>query len=148
MKAVDSISDLQPCRQSLPGSSGDQRSKEKRLMTSRMGQQQSDDFLTIRNAWMEGKAPIPCNPVSIYETNMNVLLGLLLGKGTSILLGLERGADQPLTIINKLSGKALDVENASISQAARIHQVTRNGDRISDGSLNARNSVNTWPFQQ
>jgi Ricin-type beta-trefoil lectin domain-like len=58
---------------------------------------------------------------------MNILLGLLLGKGTSILLGPERGADQPLTITNKLSGKALEVENASISQAARIQQVTRNG---------------------
>lgn len=96
-------------------------------MTSGIGQPQSERFLTIRNAWMEGKAPIPCNPVSIYETNMNILLGLLLGKGTSILLGPERGADQPLTIINKLSGKALEVENASINQAARIHQVTRNG---------------------
>jgi hypothetical protein len=38
---------------------------------------------------------------------MNILLGLLLGKGISILLGPERGADQPLTITNKLSGKAL-----------------------------------------
>ena len=57
---------------------------------------------------------------------MNILLGLLLGKGTSILLGPERGADQPMTIINKLSGKALEVENASTNQAARIHQVTRN----------------------
>ena len=96
-------------------------------MTSRMGQPQSERFLTIRNAWMEGNAPMPRDPVSIYETNMNILLGLLLGKGTSILLGPERGADQPLTIINKLSGKALEVENASINQAARIHQVTRNG---------------------
>ena len=96
-------------------------------MTSRMGQQQSDGFLTKRNAWMEGKAPMPNDPPSIFETNFNNLLGLFLGRGTSILLGPERGAAEPVTIINKLSGKALEVENASINQAAYIHQVTRNG---------------------
>jgi|SRR6516164_2109219 len=96
-------------------------------MTSRMGQQQSDGFLTKRNAWMEGKAPMPNDPPSIFETNFNNLLGLFLGRGTSILLGPERGAAEPVTIINKLSGKALEVENASINQAAHIHQVTRNG---------------------
>ena len=96
-------------------------------MITRTGQQQSDDFLTIRNAWMDGKAPMPSDPVSIFETNFNNLLGLFLGRGTSILLGPERGASQPVTIINKLSGKAMEVENASIGQAARIHQLTRNG---------------------
>ena len=96
-------------------------------MTSRMGQQQSDGFLTKRNAWMEGKAPMPNDPPSIFETNFNNLLGLFLGRGTSILLDRERGAAEPVTIVNKLSGKALEVENASIDQAARIHQVTRNG---------------------
>ena len=96
-------------------------------MTSRMGQQQSDGFLTKRNAWMEGKAPMPNDPLSIFETNFNNLLGLFLGRGTSILLDRERGAAEPVTIVNKLSGKALEVENASIDQAARIHQVTRNG---------------------
>ena len=96
-------------------------------MTSRMGQQQSDGFLTKRNAWMEGKAPMANDPLSIFETNFNNLLGLFLGRGTSILLGPERGAAEPVTITNKLSGKALEVENASINQAAHIHQVTRNG---------------------
>ena len=96
-------------------------------MASRMGQQQSYDFLSIQNAWMEGKAPMPNDPVSIFETNFNNLLGLFLGRGASILLGPERGAAQPVTIINKLSGKALEVENPSIDQAARIYQVTRNG---------------------
>ena len=50
-------------------------------MTSGIRQQQSDSVLTIRNVWMEGKAPTPLNPVSIYETNINTLLGLFLGKG-------------------------------------------------------------------
>jgi hypothetical protein len=76
-----------PRRQSLPASSTDQRSKERHLMITRTGQQQSDNFLTIRNAWMEGKAPMPSDPVSIFETNFNNLLGLFLGRGTSILLG-------------------------------------------------------------
>jgi hypothetical protein len=59
-------------------------------MTSGIRQQQSDSVLTIRNVWMEAKASTPLNPVSIYETNINTLLGLFLGKGTSILLGVER----------------------------------------------------------
>ena len=91
---------------------------------------------------------MPRDPVSIYETNMNILLGLLLGKGTSILLGPERGADQPLTIINKLSGKALEVENASINQAAVFTRLRVMVHRTSNGSLNEQNSVNTWPFRQ
>jgi hypothetical protein len=96
-------------------------------MTSRIGRQQSYDFLTIRNAWMEGKAPMPNDPLSIFETNFNNLLGLLVGRETKVPLSPERCAAHPVTIINKLSGKALEVENASIDQAARIHQVTRNG---------------------
>jgi hypothetical protein len=95
-------------------------------MTSRMGQQQSNDFLTIRNAWIEGKGPMPNDPVSIFETNFNNLLGLFLGRATTNRLGPERGTARPVTIINKLSGKALEVENASINQVARIYQVTRN----------------------
>ena len=96
-------------------------------MTSKIGQRQNYDFLTIRNAWMEGKAPMPSDPVSIFETNFNNLLGLLVGRETKVPLSPERCAAHPVTIINKLSGKALEVENASIDQAARIHQVTRNG---------------------
>jgi hypothetical protein len=95
-------------------------------MTSRIRQQQSERVLTIRNVWMEGKAPIPRDPISIYETNINNLLDLFLGKGTSMLLGLERNATQPIAIVNKLTGKALEVENSSINQGARIQQGTWN----------------------
>ena len=95
-------------------------------MTSRIRQQQIGSILTIRNVWMEGKAPIPRNPVSIYETHINNLLGLFLGQGTSLLLGLERNATQPVVIVNKLSGKALEVENSSVNQGARIQQGTWN----------------------
>jgi hypothetical protein len=89
-----------------------------------MGQEQ--DFLTIRDAWMEGKAPLPSDPVSIFETNFKNLLGLLLGRETKVPVSPEKCAARHVTIINKLSGKALEVENAPIDQAARIYQVTRN----------------------
>jgi hypothetical protein len=91
-----------------------------------MGREQSYDFLTIRNAWMEGKAPMPNDLVSIFETNFNSLLGLLLRRETGVPISPERCAAQPVTIVNKLSGKALEVDNPSIGQAARIHQITRN----------------------
>ena len=97
-------------------------------MTPRMGQQESDGLLTIRNAWMEGKAPMPSDPVSVFGTNINNLLALFLGKGTSILLGPERSASEPVTIINKLSGKALEVMNSSSDPGACIQQATRNGE--------------------
>src|SRR5258708_7200346 len=84
-------------------SSIDQRSKEKRLMTSRMRQQQSDGFLTIRNAWMEGKTLTLRDPVSVFETNFNNLLNLLGGKETSTPLSPEGSAARPVTIVNKLS---------------------------------------------
>jgi hypothetical protein len=83
-------------------------------MTSGMGQPQSERFLTIRNAWMEGNAPMPRDPVSVFETNFNNLLNLLVGKETSTHLSPEGSAARPVTIVNKLSDKALEVESASI----------------------------------
>ena len=70
---------------------------------------------------------MPNDLVSIFETNFNSLLGLLLRRETGVPLSPERCAAQPVTIVNKLSGKALEVDNPSIGQAVRIHQVTRNG---------------------
>ena len=96
-------------------------------MTARKRQQQTDSALTIRDVWMEGKAPIPRDPISIYETNINILLGLFLGKGTSMLLGLDGKTTRPVSIINKLSGKALEVEDSSNDEGTRIQQATRNG---------------------
>jgi hypothetical protein len=96
-------------------------------VTARKRQQQTDSALTIRDVWMEGIAPIPRDPISIYETNINILLGLFLGKGTSMLLGLDSKTTRPVSIINKLSGKALEVEDSSNDEGARIQQATRNG---------------------
>ena len=86
---------------------------------------------------------MPRNLVSIYETNINNLLDLFLGKGTSILLGLERNTTQPVTIVNKLSGKALEVEDSSTNQGARIQQVTRN-----NGAANQRWFIKHMKFMQ
>jgi len=113
-----------------------------------MGQQESDGLLTIRNAWMEGKAPMPSDPVSVFETNINNLLALFLGKGTSILLGHERSASQPVTIINKLSGKALEVMNSSIGPGACIQRLRAMANLTSGGLSSVRNLVNTWPFRR
>jgi hypothetical protein len=102
-------------------------------MISRKEQQPSASLSIIRNVWIEEKAPMPRDLVSLYETNINNLLGLFLGKGTSILLGLERNTTRPVSIVNKLSGKALAVEDSSTDQGARIQQVTR-----SNGAANQR----------
>jgi hypothetical protein len=98
------------------------------LVASRWARQRSNGFLTTRNAWIEGRAPMPSGLLSCYESNINILLGLFLGGELSSLLCHERDAIQPVTIINKLSGKALEVENASIDQSAHTHQVTRSGE--------------------
>lgn len=67
-------------------------------MTSRIGQQQSDEFLTIRNAWMDGKTPMPGDPVSIFETNINNLLGAaLLFPAAALLLGAQRALEKRVT---------------------------------------------------
>ena len=110
-------------------------------MISRKGQQRSDSLPIIRNVWIEEKALMPRGLVSLYETNINNLLDLFLGKGTSMLLGLERNATQPVTIVNKLSGKALEVEDSSTDQGARIRQVTRN-----NGAANQRWFVKRMKF--
>jgi hypothetical protein len=49
-----------------------------------------------------------------------------LAKGPRMLLGLETNATQPIAIVNKLTGKALEVENSSVNQGARIQQGTWN----------------------
>lgn len=67
-------------------------------MTSRMRQQQSDGFLTIRNAWMEGKTLMPSDQVSIFETNINNLLGAaLLFPAAALLLGAQRALEKRVT---------------------------------------------------
>jgi hypothetical protein len=61
------------------------------------------------------------------EASFDILFGLILGKGTDLLLETLKHEPRSVTIVNKLSGKALEVENSSLHQGARIQQVTLSG---------------------
>ena len=94
-------------------------------MTSKIRHEEGDGFLTIRNVWLEAKeVPLPRNPISLYENNINILLGLFLGKGTNTLLGLETKTIQPVGIVDNLSSKALQAENSSINEGVRVQRLT------------------------
>ena len=71
----------------------------------------------------------PQYPYSIpgWTASFEILIALLLGKGTALLLGTETSPTQSVTIVNKLSGKVLEVDDSSTNWGARIQQVTRNG---------------------
>ena len=57
----------------------------------------------------------------------DILFALVLGNGTDLLLETEKHEPRSVIIVNKFSGKALEVENSSVHQGARIQQVTLNG---------------------
>ena len=61
------------------------------------------------------------------EGTFDVLFALVLGKGTDLLLETEKHEPRSVTIVNKFSGKALEVENSSVHQGARTEQVTLSG---------------------
>jgi Ricin-type beta-trefoil lectin domain-like len=61
------------------------------------------------------------------EATFDVLFALVLGKGTDLLLETEKHEPRSVTFVNKFSGKALEVENSSVHQGARIQQVTLSG---------------------
>ena len=61
------------------------------------------------------------------EASFDILFALVLSKGTDLLFETLKHEPQSVTIVNKLSGKALEVESSSVHQGARIQQVTLNG---------------------
>jgi hypothetical protein len=61
------------------------------------------------------------------NASFEILIAVLLGRGTDLLVGTETNPMQSVTIVNKLSGKVLEVEDSSTNWGARIQQVTRNG---------------------
>jgi hypothetical protein len=61
------------------------------------------------------------------EATFDTLFALVLGKGTDLLLETQKHESRPVTIVNKFSGKGLEVENSSVHQGAQIQQVTLNG---------------------
>ena len=52
---------------------------------------------------------------------------LFSAKGPTSFLETEKHEPRSVTIVNKFSGKALEVENSSVHQGARIQQVTLSG---------------------
>ena len=91
------------------------------MSSIRRGQRQSDYLVTVPSVWLEGDSPTAStHVVKAWTPPVNIVLAILFGK--------ERDISQPDSIVNKLSGKALEVEDSSTSQGHRIEhqQVTRN----------------------
>jgi hypothetical protein len=94
----------------------------------KMGERRRDYLLSVPRVWLEDSSPTPdTHSITARDAPINILLAILLGNGTPILIGTDRNATQSVTIVNKVSGKALEVEDSSINEGARIQQVTRNG---------------------
>jgi hypothetical protein len=93
----------------------------------------SDRLPTVPSIWLEGRSPLPSiNLIAALEASFEIVFGLFgIGRNaTPSELIINKPATnrfRSVTILNKLSGKALTVENSSTNQGARIQQVTRNG---------------------
>lgn len=57
------------------------------------------------------------------EATFDVLFALVLGKGTDLLLETEKHEPRSVTLVNKFSGKALEVENSSVHQGAEFNRL-------------------------
>ena len=91
------------------------------MSSIRRGQRQSDYLVTVPSVWLEGDSPTPStHVVKAWAPPVNIVLAILFGR--------RRDISQPDSIVNKLSGKALEVEDSSTSQGPRIEhqQVARN----------------------
>src|ERR1700693_759158 len=111
-----------------------QRSKERHLMNPEyMGGRRSDRRPTVTSIWLEGRSSLPSiNLTASLEASFDIVFGLFgIGRNATpseiIINKLTTNRFQSVTILNKLSGKALTVEDSSTNQGARIQQVTRNG---------------------
>ena len=96
-----------------------------------MGGRRSDRLPTVTSIWLEGRSSLPrINLVAALEASFDIMLGLFgIGRNATpsgIIIN-KLTTFQSVTILNKLSGKALTVEDSSTNQGARIQQVTRNG---------------------
>jgi hypothetical protein len=81
--------------------------------------------------WLEGRLPLPSmNLIAALESSFDIVFALFgIGRNATpsgiIINKLRTDRFQSMTILNKLSGKALTVEDSSTSQGARIEQITR-----------------------
>jgi hypothetical protein len=92
-------------------------------------QRQSDNLVTVPSVWLEGDSATPStHVVKAWAPPVNIVLAIFFG----------RGRDKADSIVNKLSGKALEVEDSSTSQRPRIeHQQVPPNDGPT-GSLDVR----------
>jgi hypothetical protein len=91
------------------------------MSSIRRRQRQSDYLVTVPSVWLEGDSPMPStHVVKAWVPPANIVFTILFGR--------ERDLSQPDSIVNKLSGKASEVEDSSTSKGPRIeHQrVARN----------------------
>lgn len=80
----------------------------------------SDFHMTGPGVWFDGNSAMPSTDlITERGSPINTLLAHFFGTG--------RNASQSVIIINKLSGKALEVENSSANHGARIQQFMQNG---------------------
>jgi Ricin-type beta-trefoil lectin domain-like len=85
-----------------------------------MVRRRSDFHLTGPSVWLDENSAMPSTDLfTARGSPINTLLTHFFCTG--------RSASQSVLIVNKLSGKALEVENSSPNQGARIQQFTRNG---------------------
>ena len=93
MKAIDSVAT-------------GQRSKERLLYDPRKDRKTAN--------------PVFGQRVGRHVRRFDVLFALVLGKGTDLLLETEKHEPRSVTIVNKFSGKALEVENSSLHQGVSV----------------------------
>jgi Ricin-type beta-trefoil lectin domain-like len=97
------------------------------------GKPPNDRLFNIRNRWLEGTTPMPRAFIPVCEANVNNLLTILTGPGrnshqtSTINNNITKNVSQPVTIVNKLSDKALEIGNLLDEKGARIQQNARNG---------------------
>jgi hypothetical protein len=96
-----------------------------------MGGPRSDRLPTAATTWLEGRSPLPSiNIIAALEASFNIAFGLFgIGENKTpsgtIINRLRTDRLESMTILNKLSCKALTVENSSTKRGASIEQLTR-----------------------
>ena len=96
-----------------------------------MGGRRSDRLPNVASMRLEERSPLPSmNIIAALEASFNIVFGLFgVGRNATpseiVINMLNTDRLQSMTILNKLSGKALTVEDSSIDQGARVVQLTR-----------------------
>jgi hypothetical protein len=96
-----------------------------------IGERRSDRLPTGASIWLAARSSLPgINLIATLESSFDIVFALFgIGRSPTpsgtIINELRTDRLQSMTILNKLSGKALTVEDSSTKQGARIEQITR-----------------------